>query len=71
MFGPPNKPSEDVSNAPSKQNALRAKRKTIATPSIRMSRTIFLSIKFLRQPFLLNIAMVNQTLPHLTQNVWR
>jgi hypothetical protein len=31
----------------------------------------FLVGKFLGQPFLLNIAMVNQTLPHLTENVSR
>ena len=31
----------------------------------------FVVHQFLRQPFLLNIAMVNQALPHLAENVWR
>jgi hypothetical protein len=30
----------------------------------------FLVHQFLRQPFLLNIAMVNQTPSHLAENVW-
>jgi len=31
----------------------------------------FLVGKFLCQPFLLNIAMVHQSLPHPTENAWR